>query len=167
MARRRGRAGIGRGAPARVPDRFQTYKILAPVRTHHRRATCAEVDCPNWRRARCGPAGCTRFHTGWRTILPAGRADLLHAARTSGRAFVEKPAGGGLVEFVFHPGQQCFESPHWAADAGPCQVEHWVPLERPALYAVQGARTFRFGERGDLWAEHFAEHSRRIERLVT
>ena len=168
MGTRRGLGTTGRngGRQQRIPARYaQTYTMLAPPDTHRRRASCAEVDCPNLSRARCEAVGCARFETGWRTVLPVG-SPLLNVARTSGRRFLEKPPEAGLVEFVFAPGQQCFESPHWAADAGPCQVVHSVSLERPGIFAVRGMRSRAFGERSGLWAEHWAEHWDHVYRTV-
>lgn len=172
MPTRTRRAPSRRGAQPQIPARFtQNYRILAPVRTHHRRATCAEVDCPSIRRAPCETVGCSNYNAGWKTILPAG-SPLLEAVRSCGKTFLEKPAEAGLVEFIFPAGQQCFAQ-HLAPDVGPCQVEHWVSLDRPGIYAVTrpGLRTIRFGERADLWAEHWAEHADKVakqrERLVT
>mgnify|MGYP001585780886 FL=1 len=167
--RRLGRTSTGRQRRNRIPPQYaQTYKMLAPASSHRRSATCAEVDCPNLSRARCGQAGCPRFEVGWKTLLHVRQADLLHIARTSGRRYLELPPDeGGVVEFVFAPGQQCFESPHWAADAGPCQVVHSVSLERPGIYVVRGGRSRNFGDgRSDLWAEHWAEHVDKVNRMV-
>jgi hypothetical protein len=158
MARR------GRRAGGPVPGRFQTYRLLAPLASHHRRATCAEVDCPDWHRAGCGQAGCQYWETGWRTTVPAGSV-LERDVRRSGRRFLETPEAAGTVSFLFFPHQQCFAAPHWAPGAGPCQVEHFVPLDRPGIYRVDsGASVTRFGERADLWAEHWAEHADRVQR---
>jgi hypothetical protein len=158
-----------RSARPRIPARFaQTYTMLAPPATHRRRATCAEVDCPNLSRARCEAVSCPRFDNGWKTVLHARQVDLLHLARTSDRRFLERPPDeGGIIEFVFMPGQQCFESPHWAADAGPCQVVHTVSLDRPGIYRVRGGRSLDFGGRSDLWAEHWAGHADRVNRVIS
>lgn len=154
---------IRRETQPRLPARFtQTYTMLAPLDTHRRPATCAEVACPNLSQARCEAAGCARFELGWTTLLHANQTYQLHLARTSGRRFLEKPADdGGVIEFRFASGQQCFESPHWAADVGPCQVKHTVSLERPARFQMRGARSIEFS-RPELWAEHWAEHADKV-----
>lgn len=94
------------------PEHYQTWQIAAPRSTHWRSATCAEVDCPNYR-------------NGWKTIVPAG-SDLEDLARRSGRAFAEKP-DGNLIEFTFHAGQPCFRA-----------ADHRMRVERPELFVVRG-----------------------------
>lgn len=158
------------------PADYQTYQVFAPLHSHWRRASCDEVGCPTVRPARCDQIDCARYHHGWRTIIPATRLDLIRTIRTSGRRFTEKPAPGGLIEFVFPAGQQCFDSMvvHRMA-GGPCQEKHVLPVGRPGIFVVQrGLRHDRalpppnqfsgvvFGERVDLWLEHFAEHLQKL-----
>lgn len=148
------------GKRVRIPPRYtQTYKMLAPLNTHWRPATCDEVDCPTVQPANCADVDCGPHLNGWKTVVPAG-SDLADLARGSGRQFVEVPVDGGLVEFRFPAGQRCFAR-HQREGAGPCQQKHVVPLERPGIYVVRGAQTVRFS-RSELWAEHWAEHADRI-----
>lgn len=100
------------------------YGLRAPVPTHFRPATCAEVDCP-------------AFLNGWKTILPVG-SDLIDVLKRSGRQFVQVDSEqGGLVEFLFGAGQRCFR-----ADT------HVMSLEREPLYLV------RVGGRGGQVRQH-------------
>ncbi len=135
------------GQPFRIQpigpvEAYKTYAIKAPIPTHWRAASCAEVEC-------------SHYANGWRTIVPAtsDHADLIRSGRT-GRAFTEKPAGAGLTEFVFPAGQACFRA-----------SQHKVPLERPPLYIVRGGDwrgnptgQHRTHQRPEHWVEDFGEH---------
>src|SRR2546426_5952298 len=100
------------------PAHVTTYQILAPVATHWRPATCAEVDC--------GP-----YLHGWvsrvdeRTDL--GQAQAHYIRRESGRAHREERDDAGLTVFTFGPGQRCF-----AAD------NHHLRLDRVEIYRRRG-----------------------------
>lgn len=90
-----------------------TYGLRAPVQTHFRPATCAEI-------------GCSAYLNGWKTILPVG-SDLIGVLKNSGRKYVQVPSEeGGLAEFHFEPGQPCFK-----ADT------HVISLEREPIYLVR------------------------------
>ncbi|MCK9929427.1 hypothetical protein MXD62_19960 [Frankia sp. Mgl5] len=153
------------------PRWIQRYEVHAPLGSHWRHATCKEVDCRSVRPARCEEVDCPNYHNGWRTIVPDGaHADL---ARTSGRQFIELPAEGGLIEFRFGPGQQCFA--RHAALGGPCPTKdkHLVQLGKPGLYVLrQGDRRFgnapvrQFTGRSapEDWRDHFSEHQEKVQR---
>lgn len=119
---------------------YQTYAILAPISTHFRKGTCAEAECAN-------------HLNGWITRVPAGSA-MEAMVRSSRRHWVsENLMPGGVIEFRFEPGQQCFLAPHN------------VRLEREELFVVRGGDD-RGNPRGNKrlhaspadWTEDFMEH---------
>lgn len=120
----------------------RTYQILAPLDSHWRPASCAQVAC--------------EAHTyGWRTTIDEtttlGKAQADYIRHRGGRAYTETDLAAGLTAFDFDPGQPCFQ-------AG----EHRTPLERPEILQVvtgygnqlDGALTMRPAD----WVEDFAEH---------
>lgn len=128
--------------PKLPAEHMKTYAISAPISTHHRKATCREVDCEAWR-------------YGWKTLLDVttdiGVRQAKYITGTSGRAHTVLNKGTTL-EFTFPPGQQCFAA-------------HTVPLEREPLYVVRGG-DFRGNPRGTAprqllaphWVDDFANH---------
>ena len=94
------------------------YRIAAPIKTHRRKATCKEVDCPH-------------FLIGWKTVLDESKPRHMRViewlrAGKSGLHFKEERDVEGLVAFTFPRGQRCFYAPHSAR------------LEREAVYTRQG-----------------------------
>ena len=73
------------------------YRILRPLETHWRPATCEDVDC-------------TAYSRGWATIVPEVSPQARYIRQHSEREFTEESTEGGLVAFTFPPGQQCFKS---------------------------------------------------------
>jgi hypothetical protein len=96
------------------PQAFKTYQILAPIRTHRRRATCAEVDCV--KRAR-------GFRAQFDVSTIKGRDNASYIERCGLR--FTRSVEGPMVTYTFPAGQNCFDS-------------HTVPLEREPLYVVRG-----------------------------
>lgn len=92
----------------------KTYEISAPITSHFRDATCAEVFCQSNAR-------------GWVTVIdvgtPLGKKQANYIRLKSGRSFTIREAGQ-QVEFTFPAGQKCFGV-------------HKAPLERPALFVVR------------------------------
>lgn len=125
---------------------YKTYALVAPPATHHRKATCEEVECPNNLR-------------GWRTVCDVGtvlgQRQAEYITKHSGRRFVSKTAGT-VITYTFGAGQQCF-------------APHTVPVGREPLYIVRGGdwRGNPTGERRQHvsaadWVEDFGEHQQRI-----
>ena len=77
------------------PALFERFRVVSPLPTHFRRATCAEVDCPH-------------FLKGWITIVPTVSDKADYIRHTSGRRFKEIKQEQGMSEFRFPPGQTCF-----------------------------------------------------------
>jgi hypothetical protein len=136
--------------PALPVHAYKTYAISAPIQTHMRPATCAEVECAAWAH-------------GWSTTVDVG-TDLGvrqagYIVGSSGRKFNSAQAGG-MLTFTFPSGQRCFR-------------EHHVPLEREPIFIVRGGdhRGNPGGERrvhssGADWAEDFAEHQSKINQQM-
>ncbi len=138
---------LNRATPALAPEHMQTYRIVAPISTHWRQASCAEIDC-------------TAYLSGWRTEIDEhtqlGAQQAAYIRSTSGRRFTEaRHEITRLTVFTFAPGQTCFA-------AG----SHRAPLEREPLYVVQGGdwrgnpRQIRprVHRRAEDWVDEFANH---------
>jgi hypothetical protein len=133
---------VNRLTPVMPVQAYKTYQLSAPISTHHRRASCAEVECERWR-------------NGWVTALDERTEDGARRAgyiRTrAGRAFRERPDPSGLTVFTFSPGQRCFKP-------------HFTPLERDPLCVVRGGDwrgligQRRVHQRPEHWVEDFALH---------
>jgi hypothetical protein len=104
---------MNRIQPQMGAEAYKTYSIVAPASSHFRPATCAETDCPD-------------YLNGWRVRVEGLPPDMLHAARTSGRKYVEVRIAEGETWLHFEPGQACFR-------AG----EHRVRLDKPELFLVR------------------------------
>lgn len=142
---------INRVDPLMPPHAYKTYAVVAPLGTHFRPATCAEVDCPH-------------YLGGWRVRVEALAPNLLHAARNSGRKYVEQHVAEGETWLVFEAGQPCFK-------AG----EHRTRIDRPELYVVRdgdhrgnprGTKA-RLHQRPEHWLEDFSEHQTKINDAIT
>lgn len=125
---------------------YKTYSVVSPLSTHFRPATCAEVDCPH-------------YLNGWRVRVEALTPDLLHAARNSGRKYVEQSVAEGETWLVFEAGQDCFKA-----------SQHRTRMDRAPLYVVRdgdwrgnprGTKA-RLHQRPDHWVEDFAEHQQKL-----
>lgn len=133
---------INRVEPLMAPGAYRTFAIVAPVSTHFRPATCAEVDCPHY------------LH-GWRVRVEGLPPEMVHTAKTSGRRFVEQRIAEGETWLVFEAGQPCFQA-----------SEHRTRLDKPELFVVRdgdhrgnprGTKA-RLHQRPEHWTEQFAEH---------
>jgi hypothetical protein len=90
-------AQANRITPKLPPQAFKTYQIVAPVSSHWRPATCAEVECPH------------HLH-GWSTTVDLstdlGRRQASYITRESKRRYQADKAGGTLVRYTFEAGQR-------------------------------------------------------------
>ncbi len=137
---------LNRAEPQLPAAAMKTYSISSPKATHHRRATCAEVDCQAQLR-------------GWATEVDVstelGARQANYIRMKSGRAFIATEAGT-IVRFTFPAGQTCF-------------AEHLVPLGRPEFYLVRDG-DWRGNPRGtsaqrhnaDTWVDDFANHQQKL-----
>jgi hypothetical protein len=135
--------------PVGGPQRYKTYGASAPISTHFRKATCAEVDCPN-------------YLNGWRVRVEGLDPEMLHTARSCGRKFTELSVKEGESYLVFEAGQPCFAT-----------SKHRLRLERDFRYLVangdwRGLSNTRVHTRFEFWQEDFALHqdmvATRLER---
>lgn len=106
-------AKLFRAPPKMETHRYKTYQIAAPVGTHYRKATCAEVNCEAYR-------------NGWTFREADLDSRLLYIVTHSGKKWTRKRlTDDGDWYLVFEAGQSCFAAP-----------SHRVSLERPELYLV-------------------------------
>lgn len=133
--------------PRMDPQNYKTYAVVAPISTHFRPATCEEMGCP-------------AYLNGWRVRVEGLAPDLVHAARNSGRKYVEQSIGEGETWLVFAPGQPCFR----ASD------HRTRVMDRPPLYVVRDG-DHRGNPRGtkarlhhspDNWLDDFATHQQSL-----
>jgi hypothetical protein len=131
-----------RPEPIAGPAAYKSYSILAPVSTHFRKATCAEVECPD-------------YLYGWRIRADVLDEQMVHAATHSGRKFQWVRPSELENWIVYESGQPCFRS-----------EEHRTRVDRPELYVVRDG-DHRGNPRGtparkhssaSAWQEDFAEH---------
>lgn len=141
-------AGGMRIVPKLPPGAFRSFSILAPVATHFRPATCAEVRCE-------------RYEHGWSSTFEANGWEAHYVRRESGRKYTEESLPGGLTRFSFEPGQRCFAS-----------ADHKLRVDRPEIYIAR-AGDWR-GTDGDAykhsgsadWMDEFAAYQDRLARAV-
>lgn len=139
---------VNRITPQLPVTAMKTYGLRAPLRSHWRKATCAEVDCESYR-------------NGWMTTVSNDSRAAYYIRKESGRSFTETSLDGGRVIFTFGPGQTCFASD-----------EHVVRLEREAFYVVRegdwrgNPRPHTAGNRTHVraedWVDDFATHQGRL-----
>lgn len=128
------------------PAVFKTYQILAPIRTHRRPATCAEVDCV--KRAR-------GFRAQFDVSTVQGRDNASYIERCGLR--FTREVTGSMVTYTFPAGQNCFD-------------KHSVSLQREPLYVVRGGdhrgnprNIPRVNHRNARsWVDDFGEHQETI-----
>lgn len=104
---------MNRVAPKMDSGAYKTYQILAPTKTHWRKATCAEVECQN-------------HVNGWKIRVEILTPDLVHAAKNSGRRYTELSVAPGETYLVFEAGQSCFQ-----------ERNHRIRLEREEIFRVR------------------------------
>jgi hypothetical protein len=129
------------------PEHLKTYRVLQPLKTHYRKATCFEVKCD-------------LMANGWRSVIDEatdlGQAQAHYIRHEAGRRFSEEKTPNGLTVFTFVPGQKCFN-------------QHVVNLDRPARFLIQDGDS-RGNPRGtetvvrtaEDWADDFANHQQKL-----
>lgn len=101
---------LNRPTPILPVTQMVTHAIVAPLATHWRKATCAEV-------------GCLQHHHGWALNTAGLSAGQVTLAKASGRRYrVEQDAAGADI-LIFEPGQSCFKA-----------SEHRIRLEREEIF---------------------------------
>lgn len=128
---------------------YQTFQISMPLESHWRRATCAEVDCP-------------QYLNGWRVRLEPLSEEDRWAIHRSGLKYDRLDVAEGETWLIFEAGQPCFAS-----------SEHRAPIGRPELFIVKGG-DWRGNPRGDVrqhkraedWVDQFANHQDRLKQAI-
>lgn len=141
---------LNRIEPKVGPEHYKTYRLFAPIKTHRRPASCAEVDCP--KRAQ-------GFKATFDVSTVAGLNNAKAVERSGRRRTFTR--AGSLVTYVFPAGQDCFD-------------RHTVSLEREPLYIVQGGdhrgnpRSIPrvTHSRADDWVDDFANHQIEIAERI-
>lgn len=140
---------INRVEPDLPPRLMKTYGVSAPIPTHWRQASCAEVNCPD-------------YQNGWKTVLDvsipqqASLADYI--THKSGRKFKAQRDGRDTkVVFIFYPEQTCFKA-----------ADHRVPLERDPLFVVRDGDYRGYGatklfKKPEDWVDDFANHQLNLQ----
>jgi hypothetical protein len=128
------------------PDAYKTYAVVSPLSTHFRPASCEEIGCPH-------------YLNGWRVRVEGLSPQDIHAAKNSGRRWVEQRVAEGETWLVFEAGQSCFRV-----------STHRTRMDRPPLYVVRDG-DHRGNPRGTKarvhhspanWLEDFAGHQQKI-----
>ncbi len=130
--------------------RMVTYSLAAPIATHRRPATCAEVECDSYR-------------NGFRvTIDPnldlgngyTGADQLAYLRGDTTRIFTETTRLDGVVEFTYPAGQEAFGQ------------QHSVPLDREPFYMRRSNGHVYQHDRAEHWVEDFAENQHGLAKLI-
>ena len=145
---------LNRIPPNMTPDAYQTYRVLAPTRTHWRPATCEEVNCDS-------------FINGWRTIVDEntelGQKQAYFIRHDKERSATAIRTPEGLTEFTFSPGQPCF-----------LRRQHKTRVGRLDLFVVDGG-DFRGNPRGtprvvhtkpEFWVEDMQETFDEVNEVI-
>jgi hypothetical protein len=128
------------------PDAYKTYAVVSPLSTHFRPASCEEIGCPH-------------YLNGWRVRVEGLSPQDIHAAKNSGRRWVEQRVAEGETWLVFEAGQSCFRV-----------STHRTRMDRPPLYVVRDG-DHRGNPRGTKarvhhspgnWLDDFATHQQAI-----
>jgi hypothetical protein len=137
---------INRIMPGMPIGSYKTYALRAPIQTHYRRASCAEVDC-------------SAHQNGWVTKIDEttslGQQQAYYIRNQSGRAFKEE-RDGAITKFTFFQGQQCFKY-------------HVVQLDRDPILIVRDG-DWRGNPTGNVrrhvstvdWVDDFANHQQQL-----
>jgi hypothetical protein len=131
--------------PRMDPQFYKTYQV--------------SVRSDDWRPATCDEVDCDHYLHGWRVRVEGTAADLLHAARTSGRRFREERIADGQTWLHFEAGQPCFRA-----------ITHRTRIGKPELYIVRdgdrrgnprGTKA-RLHQRLADWQDDFATHQQTL-----
>lgn len=139
---------LNRVTPTLPVGAMQTHHILAPTRTH-------------WRKASCDEFGCLDYRHGW--VLPLEGLDEgdIWQARNSGRRYRQQVNEDGKVFLHFEAGQPCFRA-----------STHRIRLERSELFIVRSG-DWRGTDRtqeptvfsgADAWQDHLGTHLDKFPR---
>jgi len=145
---------LNRIPPNMTPDAYKTYRILAPLETHWRPATCEEFDC-------------AAYLNGWVTTIDEstalGSKQAYFIRHNKTRRYTEDRLSSGLTQFSYGPGNECFAS-----------STHVVSVGRPDRLIVDGG-DWRGNPLGtprvvhtnpEFWVEDFAENQQKLAETI-
>lgn len=144
--------------PALSSSAYRTFRLSAPLRTHWRPATCADVGCP-------------MYAHGWVTVVDEatdlGRRQADYIRRESGRRYREDRDDAGLTRFTFEAGQECFAARQHEFD--PSGGRHVVRTGRP-VFTVEHDGDWRARRNirrvsPSQWVDDFTANQDRLQRL--
>ncbi len=140
---------VNRIVPGLGPENYKTYALVRPKSTHMRKASCEEVNCPN-------------YTNGWMTLADEatveGQKIVSYIRNDRSRSHVESRHSDGRTVFTFKPGQQCFRPHELPADLEPLYVV------KDGDYRGNPRHTQpRRHVRAEDWVEDFATHQQKIE----
>ena len=133
--------------PQMAPGAYQTFQVAAPLSTHWRPATCAEVDCPE-------------YLNGWRLRVEGLIDQDVYLATHCGRKYQRVSVTASETWLVFEAGQPCFKA-----------SQHRKRLEREERYIIRGGdhRANPTGERRETtaagWLDDFGERQEKNAEL--
>lgn len=137
--------------PAGPHTAYQTFRVAAPLATHHRRATCVEV-------------GCEKLERGFKIVVDPttdkGRRQRHLIVDVYRRPCRARRRPDGLVEYVFPAGTQCFDNHHVSLFREPLTVIRFGDHRTPR--AARQPRQVGAGE----WLERFGENQQKIAERV-
>lgn len=146
------RQDLNRIPPNMEPQNYITYRVLAPLRTHWRHATCAEVDCP-------------AYLNGWVTTIDPmtelGQKQSYFIEHDGSRRWRKSVTETGLVKYGFEAGQRCF-----GADQHKVQVKQDIFLAQGGDWRGNPLGIKRVHTRAEHWVEDFAENQDKIKTVV-
>lgn len=136
--------------PGLGPESYTTFSMRAPLETHWRTATCAEVSCD-------------QHATGWKTSIDESTdlgAKQAHYIRHDRSRKHAESREGALTVFTFESGQKCFR-------------QHKVKIDRESVFLVSGG-DHRGNPRGtptrrlsrENWVDEFASHQETIKNEI-
>lgn len=131
----------------RVQD-YRTFQITSPLSTHWRKATCAEVDCP-------------QYTNGWRVRVEGLPPEMLHTAKTCGRKFTELHVAEGENWLVFEAGQACFR----AAEHRKLIGRQEIFIARDGDFRGNPTGAVRKHTKPEFWIEDMQENQGRLADL--
>ena len=141
------------------PGAYDAYRLSAPIQTHRRPATCAEVECKHhlegWvTRVDEATTDGRRLSDG---AFVGGSIAAAWIRNMSDRHYSEHRDPTGLTVFTFPAGQDCFRV-----------ADHTVPLEREPFYTrTRGSAPHAVTgyDRADQWVDDFAANQDRLSTL--
>lgn len=132
----------------RVQD-YKTYQIVAPLSTHWRPATCAEIDCPDYTK-------------GWKLRVEGLSPEMLHAAKTSGRKYTELDVTESEHWLIFEAGQPCFRARTHRKLLGKQEIF----IARDGDFRGNPTGNVRRHTKPEFWLEEFQENQENIARRI-